>query len=72
MPDEVYRRSQEIARRRKISFNQLVQEALQRVVEEDQDREMYEAATILGIDREESDVEFAFAAQSEVITRDEA
>ena len=71
MPDEVYRHSKAIAERRRISMNQLVQEALQRVISDEQEREMFEAATLLGEDPETSNVEFAFAAQAEAVMRNE-
>jgi len=72
MPDDIYRASVEIARKRKISFNVLVQEELQRMIREEQDREMYEAGTILGEDPEMCDVSYAACAQAEVMLRDEA
>jgi hypothetical protein len=72
VPEDVYKASVEIARKRKVSFNVLVQEELQRMIREDHDREMYEAGTILGEDPDMCDVSYAVHAQAEVMLRDEA
>ena len=53
------------------SMNALIQAGLESVVREAQDREMYEAATLLSMDEEECSVEYAIYAQSEVVLRDE-
>jgi len=71
IPEDVYRESEKIAKRRKISFNALVQQALQREIEAEQEQEMYEAATLLGIDAATCDVDYAIYAQSEVMLRNE-
>ncbi|HLV78725.1 MAG TPA: hypothetical protein VKT32_00545 [Chthonomonadaceae bacterium] len=69
--EDIYREAEQIARRRNISFNALVQEALKKEIEAAQDREMYEAATLLGQDAEMCDVDYAFAAQAEVALSNE-
>lgn len=47
--------------------NAVADQAPVKAVEEAQYAEMYEAATLLGADREISDVKFAFDAQAEVV-----
>lgn len=71
IPENVFRESEKIARRRKISFNALVQQALLREIEAEQEREMYEAATLLGMDAASCDVDYALYAQSEVMLKNE-
>lgn len=71
IPERMYRQSRRIAAKRKLSFNALVGEALSKIIDEERDREMYEAATLLGADLEECSVEYARHAQSEVMLRDE-
>ncbi len=71
VPEDVFLRSAEIARRRRISFNRLVHEALERVIHDEEYAEMHEAGTLLGSDPAECDVEYAIHAQAEVMLRDE-
>lgn len=71
VPEPLYRETRLIAERSKVSINALVNQALAKVIQEAQDAEMYEAATLLGADSEMSDVEFAFGAQAEVVTAHE-
>src|SRR5438552_16737111 len=68
----VYEESIKVARRRRLSLNALIQESLRRAIAEERALEMFDAATILGSDPEESDVEFALAAQAEVVFSDES
>ncbi|HZP82722.1 MAG TPA: toxin-antitoxin system HicB family antitoxin [Chthonomonadaceae bacterium] len=68
---ELYAAATDLAKKRCISLNTLVQESLAAVIREEEDREMYEAAELLGQFPEECDVEYAFAAQSEVVLREE-
>ena len=53
------------------SLNALIQTGLESVIREAQEREMYEAATLLSMDEGECNVEYAIEAQLEVILRDE-
>jgi hypothetical protein len=70
VPEDIYRQAAEVARRRNISFNLFVQEQLQRVIEEELDRELYEAAELLGSHPEECDVSYADEAQAELALRE--
>jgi predicted transcriptional regulator len=67
IPKELYEKTTEIARRRRVSFNALLNQSLARLVEEEFDQEMYEAATLLGQDAEMTDVSYAAPAQAEVM-----
>jgi hypothetical protein len=70
LPDDVYESARSITRRRGVSFNALIEESLRKEIAAEHDREMYEAATLLGSDPD-SNVEYAFVAQSEVVLRDD-
>lgn len=68
VPAELYQVSRQIARRRQISLNQLVQECLQELARAEEDRELYEAFSLVGrMDPQEAGAEFAWAAQREVV-----
>jgi hypothetical protein len=67
---ELYEASTGLAHKRCLSLNALIQECLATAVKVEEDREMYEAAEILGQDKDACDVEYAFAAQSEVVLDD--
>lgn len=70
LPDDLYRKSAEAAKQRNVSFNALVRESLAETVAKEEYRLLYEAFTEIGLDASEADVEYAEAAQWEVI-RDE-
>lgn len=69
LDEPVYDAVKHIARRQGVSLNTLIGRMLQHEIALEQEREMYEAATLLGEDSE-SDVGFAFAAQAEIVLRD--
>ena len=71
VPETLYQEASQIAERRNLSINALVGEALTKIVSQAQDQEMYEAATLLGLDAEMSSVDFAFGAQAEVALTNE-
>lgn len=71
LPQALYRAGREMAKRRRVSLNQLVQESLQETIDEEKKQQLYHEFTLLGQDTAECDVEFAFEAQREVIMRDE-
>ena len=50
-------------------MNALIERVLRREIALEQEREMYEAATLLGQDADSS-VDYAFPAQAEVVTGD--
>lgn len=66
----LYEAATSLAKRRRLSLNALIQESLEEILRIEEEREMYEAATLLGEDPDECDVEYAFAAQAEVALRD--
>ena len=72
LPPDLYQTGQEIAQQRHISLNALVQEGLQAVIRMEQQRRLYDDFSLLGEDVEGCNVEYAFAAQREVIMGDEA
>ncbi|MCX6381294.1 MAG: hypothetical protein NT023_17770 [Armatimonadetes bacterium] len=63
---DVYEAATHIARKSGHSLNYLVQQGLETLIKAEEEREMVEAATLLGIDAAESSVEFALASQAEV------
>ncbi len=67
VPEPLYTETRLIAERSKVSINALINQALAKAVQETQDQEMYDAATLLGGDAEMTDVDFAFGAQAEVV-----
>jgi hypothetical protein len=71
LPRKLYRASSAAAKRRKVSLNRLVQESLAAAIRAEDDRRLYEEFTLLGQDKELTDVEYAFEAEQEVVLRDE-
>lgn len=69
LPEDLYEAAKPVARRRGMSFNALVEEALRKELALEQEREMYDAASLLGSDPE-SGVEFAAAAQADLALED--
>jgi hypothetical protein len=69
MSDEVYEEAKSIIRRRGVSFNAFVEETIRKEIAAEREREMFEAASLLGTDPD-TDVEFAFGAQAEVALRE--
>ncbi len=68
LPETVYRSASEMARRNRLSLNRLIQRSVEAAVKEEEQRRLREAFTLVGRDMQESDVEFAHAAQAEVVT----
>jgi predicted transcriptional regulator len=68
---ELYEAAAQIARKRGRSLNTLVQQGLEQIIRTEENREMYEAATLLGMDAEGCDVEYAIPVAAEVLQRDE-
>ena len=67
LPRGLYQNSRKIAAERGISVNALVQEGLQMIVKNEQERALYDSFTLLGKDADEASVDYAFDAQSEVV-----
>ena len=68
---ELYSAAERLAQRRAISINGLVQQSLAAAIRADEERERYDAYTLLGSDPEECDVEYAIHAQAEVMLNDD-
>jgi len=64
---ELYAKVVDLARHRGSSLNAMISEALETLLADAQDRELYEAATMLGSQPQDADIEWAFAAQREAI-----
>jgi hypothetical protein len=71
LPVELYRASSEIAHRRQISLNALVQEALSAIHRAEEEDRLYAEFGLLAEDSEETSVAFALEAQDEVVRRDD-
>jgi predicted transcriptional regulator len=71
LPMDMYEASSEIARRRNVSLNELVQDSLRAALKAEEQRMLYDAFTELGQHPEECDVSYALEAQREVVFRDE-
>ncbi len=67
MPDQVYRAAKSMARRRGISMNKLVQEALAEKAERASQDRLKRAYDLLAEDAEEADVEQFVAVQAEAL-----
>ncbi len=65
LPEELRTAAVELAKRRKTSLNKLIEGEIARAVEEEERERFREGYRILA--REGVDVEYAFAAQSEVV-----
>ncbi len=68
---DLYREATRVAERQGRSLNTLVQQGLEAILRIEEEREMERAAEILSLDADETDVLYAFAAQAEVVLRDE-
>ena len=69
LPEELYRTSSKVARRLRISLNELVKESLEAALKAEREKSLYEAFGQAGEDAAGADVEFARAAQREVVRR---
>ena len=67
LPPDLYQLGHQIARQRHISLNAFILESLQAMVQQEQQRKLYDDFTLLGEDMEGSDVEYAFAAQRDAV-----
>jgi predicted transcriptional regulator len=72
LPADLYDRSTEVAKRRRLSMNALIQEGLAAIMREEEYQRLYDAFGELGEDLEEADVAFAAHAQWEVVSRGES
>ena len=67
LPDQVYRAARNMADRRGISINRLVQEALAEKAEKSVEERLGQAYDMLAEDSAEADVEGFFAIQAEAL-----
>jgi predicted DNA-binding ribbon-helix-helix protein len=67
LPDQVYRAARNMADRRGISINKLVQEAIAEKAEKSVEERLSQAYDLLARDSAESDVESIFAVQAEAL-----
>jgi predicted DNA-binding protein len=66
LPEALFEQASNLARRRGLSVNLLVQEKLQQAIDADLEMRLYAAAELLGEHPEEADVSFADDAQAEI------
>ena len=71
LPLDLYRASREMAKKHRVSLNQLLQESLRARLRAEEEQALYDAFTRVGTDVEDASVDYAFEAQREVVLRDE-
>ena len=71
LPLDLYEAGSKVARRRHVSLNRLVQDSLRAVLKDEADKALYDDFTLVALDKDEVDVEYAVEAQREVVFRDE-
>jgi len=67
LPLDLYHASARIAKHRRVSLSGLVQESLEATLESERRAELYEAFGRVAASPDESDIDFAFEAQAEVV-----
>ena len=67
VPEPLYHRVKQLAKKRRVSINRLAQESLEALAAEALAEELRAAYDALGADEEENDVEFFLPAQLEVL-----
>ena len=67
LPDHVYRAARNMADRRGISINRLVQEAIAEKAEKSVEERLRRAYDMLAVGSEEADIENSFAIQAEAL-----
>ena len=70
LPRPLYARATDLAKERRVSLNAFVQQGVEEAVRLAEERERYDAYSMLGEDAAECDVEYAIHAQAEVMLRD--
>jgi predicted DNA-binding ribbon-helix-helix protein len=70
LPDQVYQAARNMADRRGISINRLVQEAIAEKAEKSVEERLSRAYDMLALDSAETDVESLFAIQAEALLGD--
>lgn len=72
LPEPLYWTLKQLASKRNISMNRLMQQSIEALVQEDEAGKIQAAYESIGKDAEESDVEIFFSAQQEVVNRDDS
>jgi hypothetical protein len=72
LPYDLYTKTMKLALRKNQSLNALLQEGAQRLLKEEEERQLSAGFDLLSEHPDECDVEFAIYAQAEVILRDES
>ena len=67
LPLDLYRASARIAKHRQVSLSGLVQQSLEATLENERRKQLYEAFSRVAESPDDSDVDFAFEAQAEVV-----
>ena len=71
LEEELYARIKEIAQSRKTSFTSFVQGVLAETLKNEEKKALYDAFSLVGQEIGEADVEYAVAAQKEVVDQHE-
>jgi predicted transcriptional regulator len=71
LPEPLYLRVKQLARKRHVSINRLAQQSLEALAEEALAEELRAAYDALGADEEENDVEIFLPAQLEVLNSEQ-
>jgi len=72
LPPHVYELATQLAERKHISLNRLFQDGLESLNKSEEQQLLYDAFTMLGQDRDETDVSYAGAAQAQVVLNERA
>ena len=67
LPLDLYRASARIAKHKQVSLSGLVRQSLEATLESERRAELYEAFGRVAASPDESDIDFAFEAQAEVV-----
>ena len=67
LPHDLYETARSVARRRGMSLNTVVRNALEVMARDEEKARLYDAFGLLGADVKESEVEFALPAQREAL-----
>jgi predicted DNA-binding protein len=71
LPSDMYEGVKSIAKKKGKSFSGYLREILEKILKEEQKKMLYDAFSQVGRDKEDTNVEYAFEAQKEVVLKDE-
>jgi hypothetical protein len=72
LPNDLYDKTAQLALQKHMSLNALLQEGAQRLLQQEEERELSAGFDLLAEHPDECDVEYAIYAQAEVMLHDEA